>query len=307
MRSPLFSVLTLSIALAFPAAAHAELPEAVIKMIGAAESTGDPKQVAAVHAAALRAYPEEGEALAVLKTDWDKRFAEHEEAEAKRKAEAIRNAGLFERWTGKGELGAMHSTGNSSDAGVTAAIALKRTGIDWRHKLRGQVDYQRSDGQTTRERFLAAYEPNFEIGDSAFVYGLAQAERDRIQGYNARYSLSGGLGYRVFDREGLKLEVKGGPAWRKAYLIDEPDERHLAGLAALDFDWRFAKNLTFTQAASAYVDSGNDTLTSLTGLAAKVNGRLSVRLSYQVEYDTSPPDDAAKTDTLSRMTLVYDF
>jgi len=26
-----------------------------------------------------------------------------------------------------------------------------------------------------------------------------------------------------------------------------------------------------------------------------------------VEHDTDPPDDAAKTDTLSRMTLIYDF
>ncbi|MFY8048731.1 MAG: DUF481 domain-containing protein [Erythrobacter sp.] len=40
---------------------------------------------------------------------------------------------------------------------------------------------------------------------------------------------------------------------------------------------------------------------------AKVSGNLSVRLSYTIEHDTDPPLGAVKTDTLSRVTLIYDF
>ena len=307
MTRPRLFALALGITLSWPAIAHAELPAPVLKVIAAAEATGDPKQVAAVHAAARKAFPEEAAAIAVLEADWKRRLSSKQAAEATRKEQAIRHAGLFQRWTGKGELGALHATGNSTDTGITATLALKRIGIDWRHKLRARADYQRSDGETKREQFLLAYEPSFDLGKRAFAYGLAQGERDRIQGYSARYSLSGGFGYRLFDGDDLKLEVKAGPAWRKSRLIGEADESSLAGLAALDFDWRFAKGLSLSQVASAYVETGNDTYTSLTGLNAKVNGRLSVRLSYQVEYDTAPPDDAAKTDTLSRVTLVYDF
>lgn len=293
--------------LAFPSAAHAELPEAVMRMIAAAESTGDAKQVAAVHAAALKAFPEEAEALAIIKGDWDERLATKRKAEARRKEEAIRSAGLLDRWEGKGELGALRSTGNSQDMGLTATLALSRIGIDWRHKLRAQADYQRSDGETTRERFLAAYEPSFDVGERAFVYGLMQGERDKVQGIESRISLSGGLGYRVFDREGLKLEVKGGPAWRSSRLVDEPDEEYLAALGALDLDWHFARNLALTQTVSTFVQEENSTFTSLTGLEAGIGGGFSVRLSYRVEHETSPPDAAIKTDTLSRVTLSYDF
>ncbi|AKM09773.1 DUF481 domain-containing protein [Croceicoccus naphthovorans] len=287
--------------------AHAELPEPVIAMIRAAESTGDPKQVAAVHAAALGAYPDEADQLKELKQVWDNRLTRKRKAEAEAKENAIRRAGLFDFWEGKGELGALRSTGNSNDIGVSASLALARIGIDWRHKLKGQADYLRSDGETTRERFLAAYEPSYDIGERAFVYGLGQAERDRIQGFSSRYSVSGGIGYRIIERDDLKLEVKGGPAWRQTDFLDDDDEEYIAGLAAMDLSWTFAKNLTLTQVASAFVQSENSTYTSLTGLQAGIGGGFSARLSYRFEHDTSPPDDSEKTDTQSRVTLIYDF
>ncbi|MBS7671014.1 DUF481 domain-containing protein [Croceicoccus gelatinilyticus] len=309
-RTAAFS--TAAIALAMPLAAQAKLPEPVLKMIAAAEATKDPAQVAAVYAAAEAAYPDEIEALAKRKQTFDGLVEKRAEREALLAKEEIRHASLFDRWEGKGELGAIRATGNSDDLGLTAALGVERIGIDWRHKVTAQADYQRSDGDTTRERFLLAYEPNFNIAQSSFIFGLAQAERDRIQGYSSRYSVSGGLGHRVFDREDLGLEIKAGPAWRTTKVIEEvePDvgrESYFAGLAAMNFRWQFAPTLKFTQNASAFVQSGNDTYTSLTGLEAAMGSGLSARLSYRVVHDTSPPDDSAKTDTLSRITLIYDF
>lgn len=307
MSRPAFASVTLPVFLLAPVAAHAALPDPVLKLIAAAEASGDADQVAAVLAAARAAYPDDEPAIAAIEKRWNRHLAERAEKEAKGKELEIRSAGLFDRWEGKGELGALRASGNSDDVGVTATLALERIGIDWRHKLRGRADYQRSDGETTREKFLAAYEPNFDIAERAFIYGLAQGERDRVQGYLSRYSVSGGIGYRFFDREDLSLAIKAGPAWRKTDFIEEEDEQYLAGLAALDFDWQFAKNLSLTQTASAYVQNENSSFASLTGLEAGIVGGLSARLSYRVEHDTDPPEDAVKTDTLSRFTLIYDF
>lgn len=303
---------TAAIALVLPVAAQAKLPEPVLKMIAAAEATKDPAQVAAVYAAAEAAYPEEVEALAKRKQTFDGMVEKWAEREALLAKEAIRTAGIFDRWEGKGELGAIRATGNSDDLGLTAALGVERIGIDWRHKVIAQADYQRSDGDTTRERFLLSYEPNFDIGESSFIYGLTQAERDRIQGYSSRFSVSGGLGHRVFDRENLALEIKAGPAWRTTRVIEEIEpnadrESYFAGLGAMNFRWKFAPNLKFTQKASAFVQSGNDTYSSLTGVEAAMGSGLSARLSYRFVHDTNPPDDSVKTDTLSRITLIYDF
>jgi putative salt-induced outer membrane protein len=57
-------------------------------------------------------------------------------AEQARKVEAVRSAGLLRNWSGRGQIGAFQSSGNSSNVGITLSLSLERTGIDWQHRLR---------------------------------------------------------------------------------------------------------------------------------------------------------------------------
>jgi len=238
------------------------------------------------------------------------------EAQAAAKEDEIRSAGLFQNWSGKGELGGFRSTGNAQNLGLTASLSLSRQGINWRHKLTGRADYQESNGQITREQFFAAYEPNLTISDRMFVYALAQYERDRFQGFSSRYSVSGGLGYDLIVEDDVKLSVKAGPAWRRTEFVGGGSQSSLAALAALDFDWKIAESISLTQDANAvslnqsavaFVQAGSSSFTSDTGLVAKIADDFSVRMSYTIEHDTNPPTGSIKTDTLSRLTLIYDF
>nr|WP_246333024.1 DUF481 domain-containing protein [Sphingomicrobium lutaoense] len=283
------------------------MPEPVREMIDAAVATGDPAKVSVILDLARQTNPEERAELDAIAARFAEQQAARAAAEAKRKQEEIREAGMLERWKGRGELGAFRATGNSNDLGVTAGLKLKREGIDWRHKLSGLVDYRRSDGSTTREQFLAAYEPHYKIEDGLFAFGLAQYERDRFQGFAARTTLSGGLGYQLVDSERLQVAVKGGPAWRRTSLIGGGTENHLAGLAALDLDYQLTDRLALTESVEAYLESGSTTLKSVTGLEADLGGSLIGRVAYVVEHETDPPAGAVKTDTLTRVTIVYDF
>lgn len=276
-------------------------------MIEAAIATGDPAKVETVTDLAIQTNPDDSAEIEAMRAQFSAGQNRLAAEKAARKQQRLRSAGLFDNWSGKGEIGASRSTGNSSEIGLTLGLTLERKGIDWRHKLTAAADYHRTDGTTTKEQFLFAYEPNYRLGRRAFAYGLGQYERDRFQGFSSRISLSGGLGYRFIDREKMQLSVKAGPAWRRTSLIPSGSEDHLAGLGALDFAWEFAENLKLTQVAAAYMQSSNSTLTSTTGLQARLNGKLSARMSYSVEHDTDPPAGAVKTDTLSRVTLIYDF
>lgn len=295
-------------ALAFPAApAFAELPQPVRAMIDAAIATGDADKVATVLDLARTTNPDDSTEIDALASDFNKKQAEEAAAAEAAKEDAIRSGGLFENWSGQGQLGAFRSTGNSSNTGLTAGLELTRTGINWRHKLNALADFQRTNGVTTREQFLLAYEPNYQLNDRVFIYGLGQYERDRFQGFSSRISASGGIGYRVIDEEDMQLSVKAGPAYRKTSFINGGSESNLAGLAAMDFDWHIAENIKITQDASAFVQSGNSTYISTTGLEAGLGSGLSARIAYAVEHDTDPPAGAVKTDTLTRFTLIYGF
>ena len=305
-KTTLSAAFAAGILASLPAPAWAQLPDPVRAMIDAAIATGDEAKVRTVIELARATNPDDEAEIDALLATYETDLAQAEAEAAAAKEVEIRSAGIFENWSGKGELGAFVSTGNAENTGITAAIALKREGINWRHKLSGRADYQETEGVVTREQYLAAYEPNYKITDRLYAYALAQYERDRFQGFSARYSVSGGLGYDVLT-EGPTLSVKAGPAWRRTELVDGTSSSSLAGLAAADFEWAISEGLSLTQDASAFLQDGSSTLISDSGLQAALSDDLSVRLSYTVEHDTDPPEGAVKTDTLSRVTIIYDF
>src|SRR3546814_6999754 len=69
---------------------------------------------------------------------------------------------------------------------ISAGLAIARKGIDWTHKLRAQADYQRTNGKTSVERYLAELEPQYRIDERTFAFGLGRWEHDRILGYDTR-------------------------------------------------------------------------------------------------------------------------
>lgn len=287
--------------------AFADVPQPVREMIDAAIATGDAEKVATVLELAKITNPDDGEAIDDIAADFSAKQQELAAAAAAEKEADIRSAGLLDNWSGQGQVGAFRSTGNSNDTGLTAGINLQRTGINWRHKLTALADFQKTNGVTTREQFLLAYEPNYQINDRLFAYALGQYERDRFQGFSSRLSASAGLGYEVIETDTMTLSVKAGPAYRKTSFIAGGSDSSIAGLAALDFDWKVSDTVKLTQDASAFIQSGNSTYISTTGLEANLGGSLSARVSYAVEHDTAPPAGAVQTDTLTRFTLIYGF
>lgn len=309
------------ISIVTPTAAHAELPEPVRAMIAKVQETSDLNAMQVLIDLTDETFPGNSDELNAIMAEFRQRV-EAEQAAAKlveeaEKEQEIRDAGLFDNWAGKGELGGFRSTGNSSNTGITASLNLNREGIDWRHKLTGRVDYQRSNGATTRERFFAAYEPNYTISDRLFIYGLAQYERDRFRGFDARYAISGGVGYQFIDESNLKLSAKAGPAFRVVDFTTGERESRIAALFGIDFDWDITDRLKVTHdtnavaetggTATVIIDSSNTSLDLVTGLNAKVSDSLTARFSYSIEYDSNPPAGSVKTDTLSRATLIYGF
>jgi putative salt-induced outer membrane protein len=304
-------------ALCLATSAAASLPDPVRAMIEAAIATGNKDKIAAVVEAAKATNPEDHAEIDALHGAFLEEQKAAAELAARENEEALRTAGVLERWGGRGEIGAYLASGNSDNEGLTAALSLDRKGIDWSHKLRGRMDYQRANGRTSREQYFAAYEPRFQINRRLFAYGLAQYEQDRIQGFTGRYAVSGGVGYHVIDGSALDLSIKAGPAYRVTDFTSGGSDSRLAALLGADFDWRITDRLTFTQdsnmvaesggQATVFVDSRNTTVNLVTGLEAKVSDRLTTRLSYQVDYNSDPRPGAVTTDTLSRFTLVYGF
>lgn len=289
------------------AAPPPRLPDDVKSMIDAAVKTKDSAVVGAVVKAALATQPYDKEEIRAIHQAFLDANAREIAEKANAERERIRRAALLELWTGKVELGAFRATGNTSNFGYTGAVKLDRKGLNWQHTVQLNADYQNDRGNVSREQYGASYQPRYTLNDGLFTYGRVQYEKDRIQGYLDRYSLSGGLGYRILKRDNVSLSMEVGPALRRTRYVEVPEETTWSALTSVDFDWQILPTMKLTQDASSYIETGNSTFTSATGFEVGMGRGLKTRLSYSIEHETSPPDGSLKTDTISRFSLVYGF
>lgn len=279
------------------------------QMLAAAMASRKDGDVEAVGALAKKASPERIADIDALLAEYRAKRSAERQAAADTARAKLAAAKFWQNWKGEGQIGASQSSGNSKSAGISLGVGLTRKGIDWDQRFRAQADYQRTNGRTSMERYLAEYEPQVRVSDRAFAYGLGRWEKDRILGFDTRWNMSAGLGYKVVASKAMSLNLKAGPAWRKTdYLPGRGDsEGELTGLAGLDFAWQMSPTLRLTQTASTIVGERNMATNALTALNAKLTGALSARFSYSAAIDTNPPPGIENIDTLTRFTLVYGF
>ena len=276
------------------------IPETIRAMLDAALEAGNEADVNTIAKYARAADPLSGDAVLAIAEKW-------KADRAAQRTQVIRQASFLDLWSGKAEVGGYLTTGNSDTAGGTAVLDLNREGLRWRQKFHAQADYQSNQNITTREHYLASYEPNYKIDDRAYIYGVAQYEGDRFLGYFNRYSTSVGAGYSVIKTAGTKLDLELGPAYRYTEFTDDTEQSSIAARGTANFSVRILSGLSVSQVASAYVQRYNSTLSGTTSVNAKLIGPLSAALSYSVQYESEPPVGSVSTDTTSRASLVYSF
>lgn len=171
----------------------------------------------------------------------------------------------------------------------------------------GSADYRRANGATSRERFVGSYEGRYQFDSRGYTYGLAQFERDPFLGYDSRYATSVGIGYRLVQNKRVNLSVNVGPSLRLVdYTLDEAETK-VGARSSYDMTWKLTPTLTFRQNASAYLEDELESATLLTSFDAKLISRVTARLSYNLQREAQTVLTDSRTDTLSKVTLIYDF
>jgi putative salt-induced outer membrane protein len=276
----------------------APIPDAVAAMIDAA--AGDADQLKVVADIARKTNPQ---SVAEI----DAKLAGIEKAQAAAREEKLASQGFFEGWSGSGEAGGFVSSGNTDTQGIAIGVNVAKETRKWKHALRGFVDYQRQDDVTTRERYFAGYEGNYNITPNLYALATLSWERDPFSGFNRRFAQSLGLGYKIINNDSVKLSVEGGPALRQTRFTNGIDDNAFAARAAGNFEWQINEGLQFTQSGLLFYDSFNTSTQAISALTAKLSGALSARASFQFNSESNPPAGRENTDTVSRVTIVYSF
>jgi putative salt-induced outer membrane protein len=280
------------------AAQAAPLPDAVAAMIDAA--AGDADQLKVVADIARKTNPQ---SVAEI----DAKIAGIEKAQAAAEEEKLASQGFLDGWSGSGEAGGFISSGNTDTKGVAIGVNFAKETRQWKHSVRGFVDYQQQDGVTSRERYFAGYEGNYNITPDFYALLTLSWERDPFSGFDRRFAQSLGLGYKIVNTDRLKLSVEGGPALRQTRFTDGFNDSAFAARGAVNLDWQISDQLQFTQSGLLFYDSFNTSTQAISALTYKLSDALSARASFQFNSESNPPLGRKNTDTTSRVTIVYGF
>jgi len=281
--------------------------DTIAAMLDAAYRSGDDTTIRSVIGVAKATFPEQAVEIDRLAAGDAAVLAQTRKEAQLKQQQRIAEASFFEIWKGEFEVGASQSSGTSEVGGIYVSAKLNRDGLLWRQKLTGRVDYQRTNGLTTTERALLAYQPNYKLNDSSYVYGLAQYERDRSLGYLNRETLGAGIGLTAFKSTRGKIDFEGGPAIRETDFIDQPNRTTLAARGSLAARYALSPSLNFSEDASVFVEAGDTTATSTSAIDTRLIGRLKAKLSYNLQYEQDAVAGQKSLDTVGRATLVYAF
>jgi len=213
-------------------------------------------------------------------------------------------------WSGEVDIGGLYQTGNSPLDTISASGKLIYQKGSWENEFALSYNFVNDSGTTTTRRFVARDQTKYTLSERWYATSRLRFVDDKDDGFQWQTFELAGPGYRVFDTDKLKFSVEAGPGLRQAREKSEDGgsvNNDLVGWAAADFAWKITKGAKFTNNFGSSGDSKRVQLDNTTALTLKIVDDFSARLSYEVRHDTDPGDDAEKTDTTAKASLVYDF
>jgi len=211
-------------------------------------------------------------------------------------------------WSGEGALGYTSSSGNSDSTNLNASLNVAREVKRWKHSLSVEAIQNETDGDKSADRWSLRERSRYALDGKSYAFGQARYEQDKFSGYDHQGSLVAGLGSRFIENEHHLLDLSAGLGYRSTKDSDTGATDD-GGIVTSDlvYEYKISKTATLSERALIEAGDNNTFIESETALSARLNGRLSSKISYLIKRNSEVPVDTEKTDTLVTIALVYAF
>ena len=220
-------------------------------------------------------------------------------------------------WTGKGEVGAAVTSGNTATQAANAKIEAVNTLDNWKHLLGLAGNYVSDETGTTGQRWEAREQSDYSYSERTFWFGGGRYEADRFSGFEHQASLTTGLGHRFIDSATTKLTGQIGAGYKFTETRDVIDAGGLVlfpgetdGTAIFTAGVDYEQQLTATTKVldRFLMETGGDNtyLQNELSLQVRMTEVLALAVGYTVRHNTDPTAGFEKTDTLTTLNLVYE-
>ena len=236
------------------------------------------------------------------------------------------NAAAAQGLSGEGSLSGSQTTGNSSTTVIGAGLKLSDHYDGWLVNGVFNADYGRNNGVTSINDQYASLQAGRDLSSTVYVYGKVSDTRNRFIGYFNQAFVGVGVGAHVLKGPQLTWTVEAAPGYETSKLVHNWGTQHgIAGNVGSHLGYKVNDavslandtNLIFTHyntldrilpfTTTHVILGSSSTLDNTTSATAKLGAKLALRVSYEVNHQTSALPGFKSTNTYSKFSLVYGF
>ena len=225
------------------------------------------------------------------------------------------------QWTGKAELGALFTDGNSESKSANTKLDLTHEGAQWKQNVYAAALYGANAEFTTSERYEARYQADRKITDRFSWFLGVRGEEDRFGGFAYQATVSTGATYKFVDSPTTKFDGSLGAGYKRfqpqvliktaagevlTRIKGDTDSEPVATLGS-NFEHAFTETTKITNKFLGEVGSSNTALQDDLALQVNMSAVLALAVGLGVRYNSDPPPLAESTDTQLTVNLVYNI
>lgn len=210
-------------------------------------------------------------------------------------------------WSGEAEVGILMTRGNTHTDSQNIKLGVQYTTGPWQHKLKLESLRAQDNNVVSADRFSAAFRSTYQIGEKAYAFGDLNHLNDRFSGFDSRNTEVIGYGRKLYRLPKFIWDVEIGLGARQTHYTDDTKANDGVVRLATELDWKFTPTSEFKQHISVESGSSNTSTTSSSSLKLKINSSLAMKLGLNVQNNSQVPLGKKHTDTITSVTLVYDF
>lgn len=235
---------------------------------------------------------------------------------------AVAQSAESEGWTGTGELGLAVARGNSRSDNLNGKLQFQNEDAAWKHNY--YLSFLRAKGEITGDfDGDGVDEERFEVNANRYEAGASSAikvneisswvvalryENDDFAPFEHQATFSMGYGHNFIKNDTTTLSGEIGPGYRRAKSATTGEtESDVIGRGLLDFKHHLTDNTELFNTLLIEAGDDNTFAQNDAGVSVAMSEAFALKAGVQVRHNTDVGPGIEKTDTLTKVNLVYNI
>ncbi len=310
MLEVVLSSLSLATPITLSGATEPSLPPAVERMISAGMKFEDEDQRIAVIDAARKAYPDH-------QAEIDQIIQELEQPVIALEVAPLVVTGVkpepgrfdfLKDMNGSLALNTSYTQGNTTATVFGFRLDTNMIENGHIHRLEAFADEGRANGITNQRKWGVSYQLETLWTKDIFGYVRASHEDDDFSGFDYRSFVGAGAGKYLLKEEAFTLRGEVGPGYRISEVLEEDETDYDWVLyGSLDSGWVIADDLKASNTARLTLSEPTTTLKTSSRISTSITEAMRAGVSYEVRFETDPPETSKNLDSIFKFDVSYGF